>query len=103
MKFPRRITDHVMLHWTRISGTVAVVLDDWLFPLLDLTELSYKGGYNPEEARRYVGVRLCDYLKNRTSKEGVLNDYWMNQYLERAEIQIAIEMVTVNANTVVGK
>ena len=29
-----------------------------------------------------------------------MNDYWMNQYLERAEIVIALEMVTVNANDV---
>lgn len=99
-KFPKRITDHVMVQWIKNVGTVAVVLDDWLFPILDLTELSYKPGHNAEEARHYVGVQLCNYLKNRTSKEGVLNDYWMNQYLERAEIQIAIETVTVNANDV---
>lgn len=97
MKFPKRIADHVMLHWTRISGTVAVVLDDWLFPLLDLTELSYKGGYNLEEARRYVGIQLCDLLKNRTTKERILDDYWTNQYLDRAEIEKAIKTVTANA------
>lgn len=99
-KFPKRIADYVRLEWTRSAGTVAIVLEDWLFPLLDLTKLSYKAGHNAEEARHYVGVQLCNYLKNRTSKEGILNDYWMNQYLERAEIQIAIETVTVNANDV---
>lgn len=97
MKFPKRITDHVMVQWVRNVGTVAVVLDDWLFPILDLTELPYKPGHNVEEARHYVGVQLCDYLKNRKSKESILNDYWMNQYLDRDEILKAIKTVMANA------
>ena len=101
MKFPKRITDYVRLEWTRNAGTIAVVLEDWLFPLLDLTELPYKAGHNAEEARHYVGGQLCNYLKNRASKESILNDYWMNQYLSRAEIQKAIEVVTENADDVI--
>ena len=97
MKFPKRITDHVMVQWIRNVGTGAVVLDDWLFPILDLTELPYKAGHNAEEARHYVGVQLCNYLKNRTSKESILSDYWMNQYLEREEIVKAIKTVEASA------
>ena len=96
MKFPRRITDYVKVQWIRNVGTVAVVLDDWLFPLLDLTELHYKAGYNAEEARRYVGVTFCNLLKNRTTKEKILSDYWMNQYLDREEILKAIATVVAN-------
>lgn len=96
MKFPKRITDHVMVHWVRSFGTVAVVLDDWLFPILDLTELSYKPGHNAEEARHYVGVQLCNFLKNRTTPEQIVYDYWMNQYLEREDIRKAIKTVTAN-------
>lgn len=97
MKFPKRIADYVRLEWIKGGGTVAVVLDDWLFPLLDLTELPYRASHNVEEARHYVGVQLCNFLKNRTTKERILNDYWTNQYLERAEIQKAIETVAANA------
>lgn len=96
-KFPKRITDHVKVHWVRSVGTVAIVLDDWLFPLLDLTELPYKAGHNMEEARHYVGVQLCNFLKNHTTKESILNDYWTNQYLDQEEIRKAIKNVTVNA------
>ena len=96
MKFPRRITDYVKVQWIRNVGTVAVVLDDWLFPLLDLTELHYKAGYNAEEARHYVGVTFCNLLKNRTTKEKILSDYWMNQYLDREEILKAIATVVAN-------
>ena len=101
MKFPKRIADYVRLEWTRSAGTVAIVLDDWLFPILDLTELAYKPGHNAEEARHYVGVQLCNFLKNRTTKENILNDYWTNQYLERAEIQKAIKTVEANASSVI--
>lgn len=97
MKFSRRITDHVQIAWIRGRGTVAIVLDDWLFPLLNLTKLSYKKGHSTEEVKHYVGVQLCNYLKNRTSKESILNDHWMNQYLEKVEIAKAIDTVTVNA------
>lgn len=97
MKFSERITDYVRLEWTKGGAPVAVVLDDWPFPLIDLTKLTYSASYNAEEARHYVGRQLCNYLKNRASKESILKDYWMNQYLERTEIQKAIETVTANA------
>lgn len=96
MKFSREISDHVKVQWVKGIGTVAVVLDEWFFPILDLTELSYKAAHNKEEARHYVGIQICNFLKNRTSKEHILNDYWMNQYLEQAEIKIAIETVIAN-------
>ena len=54
-------------------------------------------GHNAEEARHYVGVQLCNFLKNRTTKENILNDHWMNQYLDLDEIRKAIETVTANA------
>ena len=103
MKFPKRIVDYVRLEWTRSAGTVAIVLDDWLFPILDLTELPYKAGHNAEEARHYVGVQLCNYLKNRTTPEQIVHDYWMNQYLEREEIRKAIKTIEANAADIAKK
>ena len=100
-KFSNRIADHVKLHWVKSFGTVAVVLDDWLFPLLDLMELPYRAGHNTEEARHYVGIQLCNYLKNRISKESVLNDYWMNQYLVPGAINKVLEIVEKNCSEVI--
>lgn len=96
MKFPKRIADYVRLEWSRYMGTVAVVHTDLAYPLLDLTELPYKNGRNIEEAKRYVGRQLCDFLKNQTTSEQIVHDYWMNQYLEREEIRKAIRTVTAN-------
>ena len=96
MKFSRRIIDHVKVQWVKNIGTIAVVLDYWLFPILDLTELSYKTCYDKEEARHYVGVQICNYLKNQISEERILNDYWINQYLERSEIHKALKTVKMN-------
>ena len=95
-KFPKTISDYVYLLWIHNIGTTNVQIDDCIWPILDLRELHYKNGNNLEEARHYVGVQICNYLKNKTTKQRILNDYWMNQYLEEKEILKAITTTTTN-------
>ena len=103
MSFPKRIAYHVKLGFTNSIYPVAVVLDDYLFPLLDLTDYSYNVCYNQGEARHYVGVQICNFLKNKSSKESLLNDYWMNEYLGKTQVLKILRTVTVVVAEISGR
>ena len=101
--FPTCISDYVRLDYVKDIGTTAIVHDNCIFPLFDLMTLPYKWrdgcveGYfvgSLEEVRRYVGIQFCNYLKNKISQKDILNDVWMNRYLERKEIQKNLEIIT---------
>ena len=85
MKFKSRIVDHVYLAWTKKDGFIAVALDDCLFPVLDLTEIKIKPTLTLPLDRHYIGYMFCNFLKNRISEQSLIDDYWLNQFLEKKE------------------
>ena len=95
-KFPCSIFDYVRLDFVKGKGTIAVVLEPGFVMLLDLTKINYNSGRNSEEARHYVGYMFCNYLKNNITEERLINDFWMNCYLEKKEIISALQEVQKN-------
>ena len=95
-RFPNRICDHVYLRWIKDEGTVAVKLDYYFFPILDLRLYNFNSKYNKEEARHYVGIQICDYLKNIKTRSDILSDYWTNQYITRSELKKMLDVVESN-------
>ena len=86
-EFPNRISDHVKLNWLKNIGTVEILLDNYPLPLLDLRLFKYNSHYHIEEARRYVGIQICDYLKNCKTRSDILRDFWTNQYISQNEME----------------
>ena len=95
-KFPERITDHVFIAWSKGVGSCAIALDDSIFPILDFSQVNFQCGFSYEEVRHYVGIMFCNWLKNRASKETILNDNWMNVYLSKTEILRCFDIIEAN-------
>lgn len=94
-KFPKIITDYIYLEYHNRLGTTGIVSDKGIM-LLDLNILQYNECYNNEEAKTYIGRTLCNYLKNHTSKEKILNDYWALQYMNKENLLNAINTLENN-------
>ena len=99
MKFPTVITDHVKKEWSREHGVTGVVLEgeNYYHLLLDITELTFNPGVNQFAAKNYVAYALCNYLRNNFVESYLLNDYWMNRFLEHDTVLQIVDHVKQRA------
>ena len=91
-KFPRKISDYICLQWIQGKGTIGIIHENGI-QILNLDILQYNEQYNREEAKTYIGRQLCNYLKNRTTKEKILSDYWSLQYMNKEEISKTLNLL----------
>lgn len=99
MKFPTVITDHVKREWSKHDGTTGVCVEakDFYHLLLDFNDVIFTADGNKYPMKNYVGFMLCNYLKNDIDKSQVLNDYWMNRFVEHDVLAQIVDQVTQRA------
>lgn len=90
--FKEYIWYYIKKEWYPQTGLCGIIYENdfRIIQILDAFQITCKE--NPEisdsiETRKdYACYLIGKYLKNEMSKNRIINDYWMNQYFDKAEI-----------------